>query len=965
MQEPPKETPPVPPNPEGEGKSERADLSHFRPQAEKAGAPPPKKSVDISGALSSALQKGAQTKAKIAAAKPSPSFPVKKAAAAAAVLLVVVPLAAFLVFVLPGQMSRSGAFGAYEKGDFERAGRELRAYLADHPGDNEAAYYAARAAAKTGDFSFAAATMNRIASAAEFAEDPGFIFSHALILGPKAETVKILNKLVSVAPQHAGGRLMRGVLLTRENEFSRAREDFLEADSAIRDPDYDGKYLREVHRRIAGGKNVMAAFSAPSAPADSPAFQSFASRVGAPVPEGLFLNRYFPMPPPADAENYGDVDLVGFYYAAMLVLAKQFREAEVEFSKFPPAVAESAEVEILKAVRGAVQGKYREAADKFAELAKDDENFSGLPVNLANASFSANPSANTALSAAALYDKALAADDNPEPETLHNRALLRLINGDDAGAREDIAALKENAPGQTRLLRVLAELADNPQSGAIDGLLKSAGDFPGAVHIRAAHYAAAGKHNQALRLLGKSAGGGKWNGDARAYVRLLADTGLLMRSYQALRIRAPEQDAETRYRSGVLELASGNLPQAEETVKLMEAENGGHAYTDAMRGLVEHAKNNSEQALVYIGRAAEKAQTETERQNIAVDAADVLFAGSPRLLENILGALKSLDPKTEALRARLLAEKNPKDAAQKARAAAARYPVFAVQYHAGAALAAAGETEEAAGMLRNAAEWNPVNISLLAQIAELESAAGDSEAAEKTRQRIARIKQNAGKKKDNEINLAVDAPRDARMIKIFTNVLNKGAPPAPALARFEELLKDAPGAAETAVLRFQRATFYSAINQYGKAEEDLGAALPALSADLRRRALGYLGDALGRQKKYPEAADIYRRLAKEHPDSPIYRRLAGRAVSNYDAAEAVQYLTETAALYPADIETYFELSGAMQKAQRILEASAVLQKAVRIAPLHVKIYAMLSRTQRSHNPEAAKENSIIAAHLVS
>ncbi|MBE8157790.1 MAG: tetratricopeptide repeat protein, partial [Betaproteobacteria bacterium] len=933
-------------------------------KAEQDGAPPPKQGRNIADALADAIKK-TQTSIQAKAHKPHISTSTKKTMIIAAVVLVVLPVAALLAVIIPGQIARSSAFGAYEAGNYPLALRELRAFLADNPGDNEVAYYAAQAASRTGEFDFAARVMSKISVAPEYARDPEFIFAYALMLAPGPNTTGVLNKLAGIAPKHAGGRLLRGIMLTKEKYFSRAREDFLEADSIIRGaPNYDGSDLRAVHRRIAENKNIMPIFAAASAAgADSPVFRRFAARINAPAPDGVFINRYASVPPPAEADDYGDGDLIGFYYAVMLLLAGQFREADVEFSKLPAAVSGSPEVENLKAIRHAVRGEYRKAADKFAAISGQSPE---LMLNLANASFNLNPSAESAAAAAALYDKALAAEENPPPVARHNRAVLRLITGDNAGAREDLAALKDGAPPQTPFLRVLAELSQNPQSDAINELLKAAGNFPGADSIRAAHYTAGGKHNLALRLLGKNAGDGEWDAAARAYVRYLADVRLFMRAYHALRARAPKRGAETRYQNGALELAVGNLPAAEETLKLMETENGEDFWTDALRGLVEHTKNNSEQALAHITRAAQKAETDAQRRNIAVDAADILLAAAPRLLENMLESLKSLDPVAETLLARLRAKKDPKNAAKQARAAVARYPVFAVQYHASYALAEAGYPEEALTLLlAAAAEWNPVNVPLLTRIVELQIVASDPDGAAATKQRIAGIKWEVTKGgKDDLLALGVDSPNDSEMIKLLTEAINNNTSPEDALKRFGELLKSAAGKDEKVKLLFQRATFYYAVRQYPEAEQDLNDTLPELDPETRQQALEYLGKTLERQKKYGKAAAVYQQLADNAPEIPLYRRLAGRALSNYDSDAAVQYLRETAAMFPANIESYFELSAVLQKTQNIQEATAVLQKAARIAPLYVKIYAMLTRAQRSHNPEAAKENSVIASKLV-
>ncbi|MGI9305685.1 MAG: tetratricopeptide repeat protein [Gammaproteobacteria bacterium] len=891
------------------------------------------------------------------------------------VLAVIVPIAGGLAWYVPKQIARSKAFAAYEKGNFGEALRELRSYIESAPNDNEAAYYAALAAMKTDDYAYAALAMQKIAAVPSYAQNPDFLFNYALALLPAEKTMEVLNNLASADPQHAGGRMMRGIMLIRENNIQRAREDFLAADNILRDsPDYDGKDLFAVHRRVfAKAGKVLPAFFPPSALSpETAALRPIAARLHIPIPAEIYINRYFPSPPEPRAQDFGADGLVGFYYALVLLQNGQLKEADVEFSKLPSSPA----VNNLKAIQHALKGEYDKAEELLMPLAKEYSDNPQFLVNMANAQFNARPDTENAAKTAALLAEALAIN-NAMPAALHNRAVLRLATGNDSGALEDTAALNKlelagaTLPGQTPLLRVFAALAANPKDGNLNRLLSEvkASDV---LYARVAHYTAVGRHDDALRLLRDVADkreGGSWNPAAQAYAKYLTELRLLMRARLALRARAPASNPEIRYRRGVLELETGLLEEAQKTLAHMEKANAGHFYTDALRGMAAYAGGSPEQGQLNLTMAIENAGSEQKRLQLAMNAAEYL-AKSPILFSKILDSIDYLTPKGLAVRARLLAQSNPNKAAAIARDVLLRHPLYDVQYHAGLALIKADEYDDGLAALLAAVEWNPADIELLTEVKEIQ-AEGNLRAAAEIGAKIEGIRrENALEEEDSPGETPpIAQPKDPQLVRhiqaVFqTSGTDRNNALRDTLSRFSTLVKGVKSGPKKSQFLFQRASFYLAIKDYSKSENDFRDAIIKLPAEQKTAAKFYLAKALSDQKRHEAAAEVYRDLADLNLDSPLYRRLAGRAMSNYDPLGAEEYLMKAVERFPADIEGYFELSAARQKEENMKGAVTALQKAARISPLYVTIYTKLAGAQRSGDPKTATENSSIARNFV-
>ncbi len=975
--------PPPPESAESASPKQGADLSHFKKAEAATEEVPYKKGVNVMGALSSAAENVKAAAAKQAAAAKTvkaPSGKAKKRFFLVVGGLFVLLLVAAGVAIVPGQIARSKAFAAYEAEQYEDALREFRTYLRGRPGDSEAVLYAARAAIRVDDYEYAADALGRVAADPAAAADPDFLFTRALALAPAPEAAQILNSLVSLAPDHTGGRLLRGVLLARENEIERARADFLHADSVIRgDKDHDTAGIWAAHRRISGiASEVLPVFDPPSAADETaPAMRDLSARLDAASFPVLYINRYIPALPANDgAAKIGADNIVGIYYTLLLLADSQFNEALVEFSKLSPAVMHESPAGGLRGIYDALTGEYAAAAEVFAGL---PESLSGPEqlFNQANAVFGANPTAEGARTAAELLSRAI--EMNPKMAAArHNRAVLRLLAGDDVGAAEDLTDAGDGP--RTTLLRAIAALAADPRGGDIKELLSAVdARTPGLAYIRAAYFTANGEYERGLSLLRETADGTQqWDTANRLYARRLADAGFLMRAQNVLRTRAPQDSPEVLYEIALLELNTGNADGGAAILAEMETAHGGSFYTPALRAMIlqREGESEAEGARAAIDEALRGAETPAQKRRIVLPLADFLLAEAPEILREVLreAPVTALESESAVLLARILAGEGAaeaENAAGLARAAAARYPFFAVQRHAGIALAEAGKSAEAIEMLRAAAEWHPVNTPLLTRIRQLQLDAGRAADAEILGRSIDNIKrQIAGGedlKKHSEV-LSIDAPKDRQIIQHITRVRAQKEEPGEAFARFEELLDAAKSDAKKAVLTYQRGTFFLALGDHEKCEEDMRAAIAsgAMPPEHARRAGLYLGKALLLGRKFAEATEVYLGLADENPRIPLYRRLAGGAMSNGgDHARATEYLTETTSLFPADIESYFALAAAWRQNQDTQSAVAVLRKAARVAPLYVPVYVALSRAQQITDIAVAKENSVIARDLSS
>ena len=967
-------SPPLPPDKNEPQKA--ADLSHF--QQNKAESVPYKKRGISMGGITSAIDNLKKPKKPKPAAGESVFAKHKKNIILGVAAAVVIPAVIIVGIKIPDQISRSKAFSAYEEGRYDDSLRDFRDYMQNNPGDAEAAFYSARAAINTGDFQYASDTMGKIANAPGISQNPEFLFYHALALAPDADSIPVLNKLVSASPSHVGGRLLRGILLTREKDFQRAREDFLKVDSIIRGGEnYDGNAISQVHSRIASLQNFLPSFDTKSAvSADAPVLRRLSGRLGVPVAPEIYISRYLPSLPAADDSlAVGDDDWAEIYYTLLLLANNQTEEAKAQISGLTPEVMASS-AGSLEGIYHVLNNDYPAAEKVFRQLVNSPAPQAEIFFNLANIIFNASPTDENARAAIALLSDAI--NMNPALSVArHNRAVLQLWLGEFDGAADDMAALQQDTP-QTPLLRALIALSLDPRDENIAALLQNIEtSSPAKTYILAAHLIALGKYGDVLLMLqGESEKSAGWEESDRLYAQYLANIGLWLRARHLLTQKAPQDSPDIRYQIALINLQIGETEKAEATLAVMESQNGDSIQTAVLRALILWRTGEAEKAATAITDALQAATSDEEKWWAATEGKDILLEHSPDVLRELLSQSPPAGSMAQVLSAQLTAQEKPKAAAAVALEASARHPFFEIQRHAGIALAIAGRNDEAAEVLQAAIEWSPVNIPVMNRLRELYAAAGRAQ----DEARITRIIRNIvnfhkkpedGEKDDHSEVIKIEAPGNNKAIlsAIAQTRANK-APVSQAADMYKKLIADAAADddAKAALIRYQFGTFLLSSQEYADAETEFRAALlsgllPPLQA---RRAKFYLGKALTSQRKFSEGAEIYEELAKENPDISLYRRMIGNAMIGDKNLEAVSYLRESARLFPADIENYYALVAALRQAEQSDEAISVLRKVARIAPLYAPTYIALSRIQQiTDDIISAKKNSVIVNELTS
>lgn len=958
---------------------QKANLSHFAKKQNPDGDIPYKKRTDVLGAISSVSDKikdstqtakeSLQTAQKAAGKVAGKTQKSRKYLVPVLIALLVVPILAFIGINIPSQIARSTAFAMYEEGKYEEALQEFRAYLLERPGDSEAMLYAVQTAMRAGDFAYASSTSQRLSSMPEFARDPDVMFVRALSTAPAPNALETLNSLVSLFPEHTGGRLLRGILLARQKDIQRAREDFLTADSVIRDDrNHDNTGILAVHRRVASAPDILPVFELPF-PEDAPALQDLSARLNMQVPP-LYFNRYIPvLPSDAEAAGLADDNIISIYYTLMLMESGQLDEAQVEFSKLSQNAMTQSMAGSLDGINSILTGDYQKAESVFRSLSGLPEATGALLFNLANISFLRNPTYEGAVAAEEIMAKAVSLDAEL-PVAQHNRGFLQLVIGNSSQARQQLTKTAQSDPADaesTKLLEALAALTENPRDEAMDALLEELpSSLPGATEARVAYLVANERYLEAISVLQEQADTEpEWNISNRQYARLLADAGFLMRARNVLLSRGPQELPEVKFETAFLNISAGNLPGAEAILKELADLQAENSYTYALRALVENFQGESSAAVESALNAMQAASEDKVRSRLVAALADILIEDHPGVLIETLRNLDSLDSEGTALLARLAAGQGDSELLDAAVAAAERYPFFNVQRHVSAALRVAGNSEQALEFMRAASAWRPSNIPLLQETAELLEGNGKGEEAQQVQQAIANIRRLvSGESSDSEV-LSIDIPKDPVLIKHVTRARKEPDAVEPALQRFEELLLEAQSDKAQAQLMFQRATFLLAAGKYSECEQGmLEARSKGLPPEYAKRVGAYLGKALALQQKFVEATAVYRELSEQNPESALYRRQTGIAMSNLaDISNSLEWLRETVKLFPADIASYFALSEAYQKGQNSDEAVAVLRSAMRAAPLYVPIYANLSRILQITDIAAARENSIIANQL--
>ena len=950
----------------------KVDLSHFKASTTGGGAPAPKETRQhVMNSLSNTLD-GAKKTASVIQGTTHVVFSNPKRLIMAAVGVFFVALLAVIGINVPSQIERSEAFSAYESGDFQLASEKFYHYLKDRPGDSEAMFYGALTSMKLGDFDSAVKSLDIISNAPGISETPEFLFAHGLSLAPRPDAVTPLNRLIQIDPAHVGGRLLRGMMLAHQNEMQRARADFLEADSTIRRGQYDADQIQQVHKRvIQNSRVILPEYDAKmTVSSDSEILHHLSQSIGAPVSADAYINRYLPILPDLDeiSGSIGDDGLISMYYTIMLLNVGQFKEAEVEFSKLSTETMTASTAGVLQGIMLALTDEFEQAELSFEQLSERLGKSPVLLFNQANALFITKPTVEGGQEALALLDEALELNEN-FPEAQHNRAFLRLLLGDIGGAETDIAAMETEFP-QTKILKLLAAVSENPGAPVINDILKSFGEkeraSPNWQYAGIIYNFSRGSHNQALAALRRIVSGEKtWTPSTALYADYLSAAGLLMRARHLWLTRAPQESPETFYHVGRLAVQLDNVGEASKILTLLERNsdpNSPHAH--ALRAMIAyHGKNNS--AAASHMRAALREAEPKVKQQIAVDSAEMMFDVAPSDLRKALSSPVSPSASANAVIARLKANANDSDAPDIAREALARRPYYDVQYHAGIALVEAGETDEGIQVLEDAARWYPNNLALLERIRNLQRQNNQGVKAADTEVIIENLKWLAenGSSPENQESLIIDVPVAKNLGETITRVQQQTAHPQDVIKIYNTLIEGA-GVEERKILLVQRASFLLSVGDYKGCEQDVKQAISeGLPQERWRQAMLYLGRALSEQKQFQKSLETYELLIADYSKVPLYRRLAGRAMTNISPSDGIAYLSEVVRLFPADIESYFELINAYGKLQNVDGAVTILQQAARILPTYLPIYGTLSRVQRFGDAQTAQENSIIADYL--
>ena len=895
---------------------------------------------------------------------------------------------------IPEQLLRSSAFGMYEEGQYSQSMEEFDRYLEKRPQDQDARLYAAMAASRAGNFDRAKKWLNNLKGDADLADNPDYLFLHALLSTVRVDAIKTLNQLLVTAPENIEGRFLRAILLGSEQEFRRARDDFLQVDTQIRSRrDFNAGGLQAVHAKVSTDDSFISTFYAPPPKLSATGMAKrkalwlpLSRQINIPIAPDLYANQYAPALPENLLESGAEEDsIVGIYYTIMLLQAGEINEADVEFSKLPVSLMNHSKVGILSGVRDAITQNYAAAEKTFRDLSQIMPQEPIVFFNLANAAFYApNP-----------HLPQIAADLEHAFATglklsagYHNRACLRLMQGDFAGALQDAeTAMASGGLPQTPLVRLLAALAINPKDPKISTYLKAITDqtSPAYDHARLSYRLANGKAAAAYALLQEQLLDDKDGLYAQIYADHLSGDRLLRRARHTLQKAEKQnpQNPQIAYRLARNALALNDAVKATHYLnnKLRNIAGAG-ALADAVRGGI--AQIDNQDPLPMLNRAIENATPDVRRQ-IAADFADALFATAPTLLRDVFADTNILSPIEEAIVARLRALDGDKTAAATlAQSAQNRDSAWPVLYHAGVAMQLADDLPAAAAALQAAANRNPANIQILARLYDIQTATGDA-AANMTQQRIDNINRlhaNPDSEKNQTPKHNLIYPSD----KKFHNAINIAMhewkqnptarnPPSAALQQkidavvnnYEDQTWDST-AAESAEIYLQRGTFWMAIQDFAAAAADfqMGLKLAKENPPLKKQISEYLGNSLLVLGKYDQAVAIYRQLDADYPQFPLYRRLAGQALVRANhLKEAESYLQETLRLFPTDAKTYLLLAekvyGKRHNNDKIVK---VIRQAARAAPHHRTIYRELYEVLRTvGNKNEAKENSSIFSSL--
>jgi lipoprotein NlpI len=874
------------------------------------------------------------------------------------------------VIILPNIQSliqRSDAFSTFDKGDYATALGQFQKYLADNSDDTEALFYAARAAIKTGNHGYAVSAMEKITQTQDYSTNPDFLFNYALLVAPSNKALEALNTLIVMNPGHAGGRLLRGIMLAEQGEVRQAREDFLQADDVLRsDPDTDVAAIYAVHKRVEANLKFKRDYGTPSPDIDTVLRWRLKNAFGVAIGADFYINAYESLRDSNVTEKLTPSNIIAVHYTRLLLEEEDFNEAQVEISQFSESTLKNSPAAAsLVGLRLALIGKTEEAAIAFQSLTKTFPKSATGFINAANSIFSSQPTIAGAISALALLDQAINLEhDNAIARS--NRAALHMMLGNWGRALADVKTIANITADQTHLLKLLLEIKNGQED--ISSLAQAVPEHDlSKRNALAAHSIANGDYDTAIYLLQPTEQDLANNFDSLLhYVDLLYDTGLYMRARNVLQEaqKRTHKDGRVDYQLGLVALAVGDINGAKEHLNTLSEQESYLLQSSVLEALILHQEKNKIGALAAFEQGITATENSSNQAEAAMRAAPVLFDTNTTLLRELLSAADSLPPAGRAMLAQLQTENDPAAAYLLAKKAASESLLYDTQYHAGLAMVALGNPAEALSMLQAATVWKPADVNLLEIVATLQDSQNLHELAAKTTAAIDNIRHALKGEKMSVESYRVLSPPDAKLSQSIAAALQNDSNSSTVIAGFQQLLAATKTNEQKALLHFQRGTFFLALRKYADSVADIKQAL-ALKVENENDALFYLAKNFMFLNKYEQAFAIYQQLAETFPKTPLYRRLAGDAlVSNEDIDAAITYLQETIAFFPLDIPSYISLADAHSRAKDTSSSIAVLRQAARATPLYAPIYKALYKKQTAFDMLAAKENNAVLAQLI-
>lgn len=885
-----------------------------------------------------------------------------------AAALVVLFLAVVVLPHLPAQMKRTAGFSAFDRQDYLSATASLREYLEDRPTDYAAQYVAAQAALYSGDADYARTIIDDLYSGGKL-PDSGVGYHYALLHYDDPDTaLDALNKLLQAAPDHAGGRLLHGLLVAeRKDAVREAREDFLRLLEILGSEDHYVE-LQFLHSYFQENGYLSL----------QPAFPAYSGRSYSSLERYIGFNPkldgfVYLLQPGSDEQLRGEElqgeDIANLYFAYMLMREEEIEEAQSVLTGLERNAPDSLSVRQMAAFLSFYAGDYAGARDQLEALSEalpedakvlnnlvlaevlrrssqylDIQRIAALYGNLLNMQASPEIYSNGAyfLMLNEQYDEAAQllgkiGDDSMTPQGRLTRGLLSFLAGDVGAAVADLSLIKTTAKAGRYLFAIYE------RSGRIDDAIDLLEDMQredGDNHEIVIEKINALKNNQEWRL-----------------------AFLEMRKFLQENPDSPE-NREARYLLGSLALALGEVAmterQQEELLPLREEGNIDQHYVDALDASIYLWQGDVPTAASYYFLAFSNAPRTRHKYEYLIDWAKVWGDVRPLEVETVLRRhlLDYKSAKLQSLLAYVLADTNAREAATYADEATRVGKGFLIDLYAGAALTKIGIYARAVPLLEAAVRYRPTDRKALLFLRDAYAGAGDAESAERVGNSLSYL----------EAVVHNEGPVEKASYKLYLpnykSIINKvrialaagagGAGYGEAVAAYEAELANDENEDRRAELLYSRATFEAYSQKY---ETALGFFEQALALGLKEKqrqigAMLFYAEILSLLQRYDESAAVIQQIMALDGRQLLYRRLYALELADAGKKEeAVKQLSALLEEYPADINTYQELATLQASLGDIQAAIALMRKLLLVAPNYAPAYSVLSELYRSQEDE--------------